>query len=55
MGVTVDEAWGKLPENGIHMTGMPGFKGRLRETQIWQVSVLPRNADQPSPAVTAAP
>jgi mono/diheme cytochrome c family protein len=28
------------------MTGMPGFKGTLTETQIWQVSVLVKNADK---------
>jgi mono/diheme cytochrome c family protein len=28
------------------MTGMPGFKDRLTETQIWQVSVLVKNADK---------
>ena len=38
---------------GIRMTGMPGFKGRLNETQIWQVAVLVKNADKISPAVRA--
>jgi len=33
-------------ENGIRMSGMPGFKGQLTETQIWQVSVLVKNADK---------
>lgn len=33
-------------ENGIRLTGMPGFKGRLTETQIWQVSVLLANSDK---------
>jgi mono/diheme cytochrome c family protein len=28
------------------MTGMPGFKDRLTEPQIWQVSVLVKNADK---------
>jgi thiosulfate dehydrogenase len=52
-------------ENGIRLTGMPGFKGRLTETQIWQVSVLLANSDKlpasvkaalaaPAPAVPAA-
>jgi thiosulfate dehydrogenase len=56
MGVTDDEAWESYwkAENGIRMTGMPGFKGRLTETQIWQVTVLLKNADKLSPAVTAA-
>jgi hypothetical protein len=38
-------------ENGIRMTGMPGFKGALTETQIWQVSVLVKNADKISDPV----
>jgi hypothetical protein len=33
------------------MSGMPGFKGQLTETQIWQVSVLVKNADKISEAV----
>src|SRR5216683_2122162 len=52
MGVTDDEAWESYwkVENGIRMTGMPGFKGRLTEKQIWQVSVLVKNADKiPAP------
>jgi mono/diheme cytochrome c family protein len=28
------------------MTGMPGFKDRLTEPQIWQVTVLVKNADK---------
>lgn len=52
-GVTDDEAWESYwkVENGIRMTGMPGFKGQLTETQIWQVSVLVKNADKISEAV----
>jgi thiosulfate dehydrogenase len=55
-GVTDDEAWESYwkVENGIRMTGMPGFKGKLTEPQIWQVSVLVKNADKISPAVKAA-
>jgi thiosulfate dehydrogenase len=55
-GVTDDEAWESYwkAENGIRMTGMPGFKERLTETQIWQVTVLLKNADTISPAVKAA-
>jgi thiosulfate dehydrogenase len=55
-GVTDDEAWESYwkVENGIRMTGMPGFHGALSETQIWQVSVLVKNADKISPAVRAA-
>jgi len=33
--------------------GMPGFKGKLTEPQIWQVVVLVKNADKISPAVRA--
>jgi thiosulfate dehydrogenase len=55
-GVTDDEPWESYwkVENGIRMTGMPGFKDRLTETQIWQVAVLVKNADKISPAVKAA-
>jgi thiosulfate dehydrogenase len=55
-GVTDDEAWESYwkVENGIRMTGMPGFKEKLTEPQIWQVSVLVKNADKISPAVKAA-
>lgn len=54
-GVTDDEPWESYwkVENGIRMTGMPGFKSRLTETQIWQVTVLIKNADKISPAVKA--
>ncbi len=38
-------------ENGIRMSGMPEFKGSLTESQIWQVSVLVKNADKLPPAV----
>ena len=55
-GVTDDPAsetyW--KAENGIRLTGMPGFKGRLTETEIWQVSVLLANADKIPPSVKAA-
>jgi len=46
--VTDDDAWESYwkVENGIRMSGMPGFKGQLTETQIWQVSVLVKNADK---------
>jgi len=48
MGVTDDEPWETYWKvaNGIRMTGMPGFKERLSETQMWQVSVLAKNADK---------
>jgi thiosulfate dehydrogenase len=48
VGVTDDEPWETYwkVENGIRMTGMPGFKGQLTETQIWQVTMLVKNADK---------
>jgi mono/diheme cytochrome c family protein len=54
-GVTDDDEWESYwkIEGGIRMTGMPGFKGRLNETQIWQVAVLVKNADKIAPAVKA--
>jgi thiosulfate dehydrogenase len=56
MGVTDDEPWETYwkVENGIRMTGMPGFKGRLTEPQIWQMTVMLKNGDKLSPAVIAA-
>ncbi len=55
-GVTDDEAWESYwkVEGGIRMTGMPGFKDRLTETQIWQVAQLVKNADKITPSVKAA-
>ncbi len=55
-GVTDDPAWEThwKAENGIRMTGMPGFKGRLTDTQLWQVSQLLANADKVPPSVKAA-
>jgi len=52
-GVTDDEpgeTYWKV-ENGIRLTGMPGFKANLSDTQMWQVSVLLANADKISDAV----
>ncbi len=48
VGVTDDEPWESYwkVENGIRMTGMPGFKGQLTETQIWQVAMLVKTADK---------
>jgi thiosulfate dehydrogenase len=47
-GVTDDEAgetyW--RVANGIRLTGMPGFRQSLSETQMWQVSLLLKNADK---------
>ena len=55
-GVTDDDAWESYwkIENGIRMTGMPAFKGRLTETEIWQASVLVKNADKLPPAAAGA-
>jgi len=52
-GVTDDppgETYWKVA-NGIRLTGMPGFKANLSDTQMWQVSVLLANADKISDAV----
>ncbi len=48
VGVTDDEPWETYAKvaNGIRMTGMPGFKDRLGETKMWQVSVLLKSADK---------
>jgi mono/diheme cytochrome c family protein len=35
--------------NGIRLSGMPGFKGILNDTEMWQVSQLLANADKPLP------
>jgi mono/diheme cytochrome c family protein len=47
-GVTDDEpgeTYWKVA-NGIRLTGMPGFGGRLKDDQLWQVSLLLANADE---------
>ena len=52
-GVTDDEpgeTYWKVA-NGIRLTGMPGFKQNLSETQMWQVSLLLANANKISDAV----
>ena len=38
-------------KNGIRLSGMPGFKDSLTETQIWQVSALLARADNLLPEV----
>ena len=47
-GVTDDEPgetyWKVV--HGIRLTGMPGFRGSLTDTQSWQVSLLLANADK---------
>ncbi|HKD52179.1 MAG TPA: cytochrome c [Candidatus Acidoferrum sp.] len=47
-GVTDDEPWETYwkVENGIRMTGMPGFKSQVDEKEIWQVTMLVKNADK---------
>jgi mono/diheme cytochrome c family protein len=54
-GVSDDPAWETYwkAKNGFRLTGMPGFKGRLDDNQLWQVSVLLANSDKISPAVKA--
>jgi thiosulfate dehydrogenase len=47
-GVTDDppaESYWKVA-NGIRLTGMPGFRQALSETQMWQVSLLVAQADK---------
>lgn len=48
VGVTDDEVWESYHKisGGIRMTGMPGFKDSLSETQMWQISQLVKNADK---------
>lgn len=51
VGVSDDDAtetYWKV-ENGIRLTGMPAFNHILSTTQMWQVSLLLKNADQPLP------
>ncbi len=40
--------------NGIRLTGMPGFKASLNDTQLWQVSLMLANADKLPKPVKAA-
>src|SRR5258708_37124016 len=47
-GVTDDEpgeSYWKVA-NGIRLTGMPGFRASLSDTQMWQVSLLVAQADK---------
>ncbi len=55
MGVTDDEAWESYAKisGGIRMTGMPGFKESLSDTQMWQISQLVKNADKLPDSVKA--
>jgi len=45
----VGETYWKVA-NGIRLSGMPAFDKVLNQTQMWQVSVLLKNAGQPMPA-----
>ncbi len=45
----VGETYWKVA-NGIRLTGMPAFGKILNQTQMWQVSLLLKNADKPLPA-----
>lgn len=40
-------------QNGIRLTGMPGFDGALPDDALWEVSLLLSRADQLPPAVRA--
>lgn len=55
-GVTDDPAgetyW--KAANGIRLTGMPGYKGLLNDTQLWQVSLMLANADKLPASAKAA-
>lgn len=35
--------------NGIRLTGMPGFRTQLTDTELWQVTLLLSNANKPLP------
>jgi thiosulfate dehydrogenase len=56
VGVTDDPAWESYwkAQNGIRLTGMPGFKKRLTDTQLWQVALLLANADKIPASVRSA-
>jgi hypothetical protein len=54
-GVTDDpagESYWKVA-NGIRMTGMPGYRKTLSDTQMWQAAVVLANADKLPPSVQA--
>ena len=47
--MVTDDPPGKIywkVENGIRLTGMPGFKDMLTPTQMWQVSQMLKHADK---------
>jgi mono/diheme cytochrome c family protein len=45
----VGETYWKVA-NGIRLSGMPSFDKVLNQTQMWQVSLLVKNAGSPMPA-----
>jgi mono/diheme cytochrome c family protein len=45
----VGETYWKVA-NGIRLSGMPAFDKVLNQTQMWQVSLLVKNAGSPMPA-----
>jgi thiosulfate dehydrogenase len=55
--MVTDDPPGKIywkVENGIRLTGMPGFKDMLTPTQMWQVSQMLAHADKlPDPTKAA--
>ena len=42
-----------LVQNGVRLSGMPGFRDRLSDTEMWQVSQLVAHADKISDSVRA--
>ena len=44
----VGETWWKV-QNGIRLTGMPGYGASLSSTEVWQVSEMLANADKLPP------
>lgn len=49
----VGETYWKI-DNGIRLTGMPGYQKLLSPTQMWQIAFLMKSADKPlSPEVQA--
>jgi thiosulfate dehydrogenase len=51
VGVSDDDA-GEIywkVDNGIRLTGMPSYSHILSDTQMWQVSLLLKNADKELP------
>lgn len=55
VGVSDDpagESYWKI-QNGIRLAGMPAFDHLLSEQQMWQITLLIKNADKPLPQVSA--